>query len=753
MRLPDGRAAGGAGVGRGAGARQSPSRGRREQLAADAGAAPTPSEAPLSYPAGGLAGALSRAIEPLKPGLNASPLPSAVASRTGRYVFANHAYCQLLGRDLARLQELSVADVTHVEDVERDRRALRALAAGQLREHHIRKRYVRVDGSSVEAFTHVGPIIGENGRPIGLVAHVIDAADHPTFEDWSARDGLGFRMLFANNPQPMCICDIETLRFLAVNDAACTQYGYTRRQFRKLTIADIRPPEDRLVLRAHLASANPSTHVSGSWRHLRADGSIIEVEVASREIVYEGRDAVLVSLQDVTDRNRLDRELAQSMLRDPVSGLPNRALFLDRLSQSLIDSGGRPGFVGVLYVDLDSFALINESLGHEAGDQMLAALGERLTERLPDGCSAGRIAGDEIAVYAVGLPGRASVLQLARHLQEIIGEPFCISERTEVHLTACVGVMIPSEQCGDAATLVRNAALAVEQAKRAGTGQVACLDEHSLPSERRRSVGARHELRTAIETGQIEVHYQPVVSLSEQAIVGVEALARWRHPQRGLVSPEEFIPVAEETGLIVPLDRVVLQQACRDAAVWPELGPEGMPFAVSVNISARQLGEERVTRLVADALRETGLNPRRLALEITETVLIDYGEAVVAQLAQVRSLGVHLALDDFGSGYSSLSQLDRVPFNVVKLDRSFVTGMTSNSRRQSIVASVLRLAEDIGLHVVAEGVESDVEEAVLIGLGARFAQGFYYHRPMCASRLRAHLWGELSTPRADTRGS
>ena len=687
--------------------------------------------------------ALLRALEQLEPGLNASPLPSAVASLAGRYVFANPEYCRLLGRDLVRLRELSVADVTHPEDVERDRRALRAVSADQLCEHHIRKRYLRPDGGAVEAFTHVGAVRDASGRPIGLLAHVVDAVDHPA-EGRPLSEDVGFRLLFVNNPQPMWIFDLQTLRFLAVNDAACARYGYTREQFLALTILDIRPPEDRPVLRAHVASASPGVRGSSGWRHCCADGRMMEVEVTSHELVYEGHDAVLVTVQDVTDRNRLERELTQQALRDPVTGLPNRALFLDRLGQTLAASGAHPGVVGVLYIDLDGFRLVNESLGHESADRLLAELAGRLVERVPVGVSVGRIAGDELAVCAVSVPDLAAAGALAHQLLEIIAEPFRALDGGEISLTACAGVVIASEQERDPATLMRNAALAVEQAKRAGAGQVACLDDHAPRASRRHILTARHELRRAIETGQIEVHYQPVVSLSAQCIVGAEALVRWQHPQRGLLSPAEFVPLAEETGLILPLGRVVLEQACRDASFWPELGPEGKPFAVSVNASARQLHEEQLPPLVQRVLEETGLNPARLALEITETVLVDQDAELVGQLAAVRGLGVHLAIDDFGTGYSSLTQLDRIPFNVLKVDRSFVTGMTSNIRHQSIVASIIRLAHELDLHVIAEGVESEIEAAALTRLGARFAQGFHYHHPM-----PARLLTDLLQPTAD----
>ncbi|MHB1510148.1 MAG: putative bifunctional diguanylate cyclase/phosphodiesterase [Acidimicrobiales bacterium] len=671
-------------------------------------------------------------LEPLVPGVQASPLPTAVVSITGRYLFANPPYCSLLGRDLEQLRDLSVADVTHPEDAARDGRALWAVARGHLSEHQIRKRYLRPDGTVVDALVHVGAVRDADGRPVALIANVLDVTGQPEDSGGSLCEERSFRLLFAANPQPMWIYDLETLRFLEVNDAACAHYGYTRKQFRSRTIADIRPADHVQALRTHATASRPALQHSGVWRHLRADGREIEVEVVSHELVFDGRDAVLVSAQDVTERNLFERQLMHQALHHPLSGLPNLALFLDRLGQAI--AAGEDGVVGVLYVDLDDFQLVNESLGHEGGDAVLAALGARLAASFPAGITVGSITREKLAICAGGLPDASGATALARRVQAVIAEPIVADGGTEISLSACVGVTTAAGPDADPALLVRDASLAAAQAKQVGAGQVAILDKEARPATFGR-LGARHALRQAIETGQIKVHYQPVVSLATGEIVGAEALARWAHPERGLVSPTEFIPLAEETGLIVALGRTVLETACRDAARWPNAATSGAALGVSVNVSGRQLRDGHLVELARQVLVDTGLDPARLALEMTETVLIDHGEAVSIELAALRDLGVHLSLDDFGTGYSSLTHLDRLPFDIVKIDRSFVTGMHGDPRHQAIVSGVISLAEALGLTVVAEGVETDVEAADLAGLGAKFAQGYHFFAPMPAGQL------------------
>ncbi len=466
--------------------------------------------------------AILDAIATMAPGLRASPLPTAVSSLDGRFLFANLAYCQLLGRSLEQLLELGVADVTHPEDATRDTRALRALAEGHLDEHQIHKRYLRPDGSAVRAWTHVGVLRDEDQRIIAMIAHALEMGWVQHGNDRSAgpvplQSERSFHLFFATNPQPMWIYDLETLRFLEVNDAACAHYGYSRREFLQRSIADVRATQDPPGLQAELADAHDRHPPSGIWRHRRRDGQVIEVDIVCHEVVFDGRDAALVAIQDVTERNVLERQLIHQALHDSLTGLPNRALFLDRLGQAL-STMAAGGIVGILYVDLDGFQLVNQSLGHEEGDALLAALGGRLHAALGPDITVANIAGEEFALLAPGLSDISGARQLAQRVQSIIGEPMRTAGGEQVSLSACVGVAVASWADADPSDLVRDAAIAAARARDVGPGQISIADAQGCPPTLRR-LTARHELRQAIETGEIAVYYQPVVSLHDGHIV------------------------------------------------------------------------------------------------------------------------------------------------------------------------------------------------------------------------------------------
>jgi diguanylate cyclase (GGDEF)-like protein/PAS domain S-box-containing protein len=673
-------------------------------------------------------------LQALVAGVEASPLATAVTDLEGRFLLANAAYCRLLGRSLAQLRELTVADVTHPEDVARDQRALRAVAHGRIARHEIRKRYLRPDGSVVEGVAYVRAVRDGGGRLVGLLGHVVELSDGPPVACSTLSEERSFRLLFLANPQPMWICDAETLRFLEVNDAACAHYGYPREELLGRTLLDLRVPEGGEPSDRGTAAPSGVAEPAATWRLRAGDGRVLEVEAVTHPLVFEGRDALLVTTEDVTERNLLERELMRQALHDPLTGLPNRALFLDRLGQALGSIPSQGGLVGVLYVDLDGFGLVNGSFGHEAGDLVLAGLGARLAAALPPEVTVGSIAGEEFAVVASGLPDRRAAEELAERVQRLVGEPVLVCGGVEIALSCCVGVTTASAPT-DPVELVRDAALAAAQAKQAGAGQIAVTGERARPSAIGR-LTLRHALRRAIEGGEIEVFFQPIVALEDQSIVGAEALVRWSHPERGLIAPAEFVPLAEETGLVVPLGRLVLERACEEAARWPHRPRGSPPLAVTVNVSGGQLRRGGFASVVAEVLDRTGLEPSRLALEITETVLLGHSAVVAEELATLRDLGVHVALDDFGTGYSSFVYLDRFPIDALKVDRSFVRGIHDDHRHRAIVEAMLSLARTLGLVVVAEGVETETEAEDLLALGAQFAQGFLFFAPMPADRVR-----------------
>jgi len=400
-------------------------------------------------------------------------------------------------------------------------------------------------------------------------------------------------------------------------------------------------------------------------------------------------------------------------------------LLSDRLGQAIERQGCRSGEVAVLFFDLDRFAVVNESLGHGAGDELLVAVAERLRSSLRPGDTVARFGGDEFVVVCEDLQGSEQTEQIVTRVAGTLAAPFSVGG-SDIYVTASVGVAMAST--GDAEAVLRNAGTAVRRAKELGRNCYAIFDD----ALRARSVirlELDRDLHSALARGELRVEYQPIFNVEDLRIVGAEALLRWDHPSRGPVSPVEFIPMAEETGLIVPVGAFALRTACEQVSRWDAAGITGPDFEISVNLSARQMGDPALVALVQATLAESGILPRRLCLEITETALMQDVDSAVAILDSLKRLGVRLALDDFGTGNASLNYLSRFSVDVLKVDRTFVSGLGHDCGDYAIVASVVSMAASLGLSVVAEGVETEVQLEELERLGCGNAQGFLLARP------------------------
>jgi len=438
------------------------------------------------------------------------------------------------------------------------------------------------------------------------------------------------------------------------------------------------------------------------------------------------------TLEDITDRERTEAHLTHQALHDPVTGLPNRILFLDRVGMALARTRRSGGEVAVLFMDLDRFKLINDSLGHEAGDRLLRTTAARLDEALRESDSVGRLGGDEFAVLCeVKVPDEA--VMIAERIAASLAEPVDLDTEQMV-VSASIGIAL-SDGTATPADMLEKADAAMYRAKERGKARVELYDE-SMRANTLRRLQVESALRTAIDREQLVVYFQAEIGLADGSITGAEALVRWRDPARGLVSPGEFIPVAEETGLIVPLGAWVLREACQQAA---KLSADGRNIKIGVNLSTRQLAHPGLVQLVADTLEETGVNPAALCLEITETVLMQDADRAVVLLEELKSLGVTLSLDDFGTGYSSLSYLQRFPVDIVKVDQSFVGGLVDRAGDASIVAAVRDVTRSLGLGIVAEGIETPEQLERLRALGYEKGQGYLFARPGPAEGLHELL--------------
>ena len=416
----------------------------------------------------------------------------------------------------------------------------------------------------------------------------------------------------------------------------------------------------------------------------------------------------------------------EEMLHEPLTGLPGRTVLLHRLGLALERLDGRSAALAVMVLDLDRFKRVNDTLGHSAGDRLLVVAGRRIAGCVRAGDTVARLGGDEFAVLCENVADESEALAIGRRIGSALDQSFAL-DGAELDCRASLGIVFTNCAARSAEVLLADADAAMYRAKSSRRGSCVLFDE-AMRIEDGARLATEAALRAGLDRDELRVVYQPIVDRRTGDAVGMEALVRWQHPERGLVSPIDFIPVAEQSGLIVPLGRWVLEQACAEAASW---GPEG-PY-VSVNLSARQIAQHDLVATVAEVLADSGLEPERLGLEVTESVLLDESESPADTLCGLKALGVRLLLDDFGTGYSSLSYLKRFPIDVLKVDRSFIASLGDGTEDDTIVAAVVGMARGLGMSVVAEGVETEQQLARLGVLGCQLAQGFYFAAPQPAA--------------------
>ncbi len=567
---------------------------------------------------------------------------------------------------------------------------------------------------------------------LALLSQSLTARDNVRLQAAQAerRSESRFRSLVQNSLDLIVVIDeLGHVRYVAPSAEGILRRGVDDLHDRPF--AELVHPEDRLRARVFLSHASlvPGASPPAELR-VGEPGRWIAMEALATNLLADREIGGLVlTLRDIRERKALEQQLIHRALHDPLTGLANRALFGDRLRRARQLSQHDGTRFAVVVADLDDFKTVNDSLGHGSGDQVLVEMARRLREVVRETDTAARLGGDEFALLLEGVAGEAPVRQTAETLLAAANQPFPVGSR-EVRLAASVGVALSSPELSDDEVL-RQADLALYHAKELGKGRLAVFAPGMASAMLRRHT-LESELRESLERGELHLVYQPLVSLRSARVVGAEALVRWRHPQRGTVPPAEFIDLAETSGLIEPLGRWVVDEACRQAALWNRDATR--PFHVGINLSVRQLHDPRIVDQVASALAAAGLAPGNLVCEITETLLARDPLAATARLHELKAAGVRLALDDFGTGYSSLGRLRELPIDILKIDRSFARDLGSPGGT-ALAGAIVELGKAIGLLVVGEGIETSEQAAVLRALRCDVGQGFHFGRPVEADEL------------------
>lgn len=543
-----------------------------------------------------------------------------------------------------------------------------------------------------------------------------------------------YRVLFEDNPHPMWIFDIDTLRFLKVNDAAISRYGYSQEEFCSMSLRDIRPQEEVEALEQTVASSSNSESVliSGPWTHILRDGRRIQVEVSSHSIRFEGRLARFSLVQDVTERQQLHQQLLHQAHHDMLTGLPNRLLLLDRMEQALASAARRHRKVAVICLDLDRFKQINDTYGHAVGDLCLREMAERLRSRLRATDTVARSGGEEFTIVAGDLATVTDAERIADDLLHSVRKPFVV-DQYPIDMTGSFGIALFPDHGEDAATLWRSADAAMYRVKRSGGNQFV-LVSHEISQSTAEANELEIYMRRALKEGGFEMYYQPEYGVDGR-LRALEALLRLRHPRLGMVSPDRFIPIAEESGLIVPLGNWILREVCRQGREWRRSGTA--IERIAINVSPLQFMRMDFSRQVREVLAELDVDPASLEIEMTETTVMRNLDDVARQMRDLADLGVQFAVDDFGTGYSSLRHLHQLPIQTLKIDKSFIERLCESNGTAALVQAILSLAHSLGLRVVAEGVENLEQMHALIGMECDLMQGYLFARPQPASGIPA----------------
>lgn len=674
-------------------------------------------------------------------------------SAQGRLLTANPALARMFGYDSPEALLNAVQDVNtdlYVDRQARERLLLALSETDEISGFEVMVR--RRDGNIIWISENIRVLRDARGKVERYEGSAMDITERRAAEMEASRQRARFRQLFENSPLAIMLVNTDGL-ILNVNPAFTETFGHPGDQVRGQRGRALLVPEElHAESKAFHQSILQGRSIHKESRRRHADGRTVPVSIVGYPLNVDGQMAGAYYIyQDITERKTFERQLSHQAFHDALTALPNRSLYMERLAHALERRKRREGYhFAALMIDLNRFKRINDTHGHQAGDQLLVSIGLRLLSCIRTVDTVARLGGDEFAVLLEEFESSREVIQVADRISRMLDEPVTLDGQ-EMHTGASIGIVLDTRGYEHAEDILRDADIAMYKAKERNRPRL--VFNRRMHTQAARLGRMESEMRRDLDAGRFVLHYQPIYAAAHGGLQGFEALVRWDHPERGLIGPMDFIPLAEETGLIIPLGRWVLREACRQMAQWRTEAVCGDDVSISVNISARQFAQADLVEFIEATLTEEGLSPCFLKLEITESVLMQDAEIAANKLRRLREMGIKLMIDDFGTGYSSLSYLQRFPVDYLKIDRSFISGGNSELENREIVGTIISLARNLGLRVVAEGVEEQGQYDMLRQMNCDDVQGFMFSRPVGAPQaedlLEAYIASRRKTQAAE----
>lgn len=646
----------------------------------------------------------------------------------------NEHACKMYG--FTRNEFIGKSLKTISKDVARGREYIEKLLA-RVEQETLESVHFHKNGSPLNVMLNATVIEFQDQKSILCI--IRDVTQHAQANAALRKSEKKFRTLIENMTEGLLEVD-QNERIIFTNARFCEMTGYSQAELLGQKASEFLLDEEGREI-VHQANLRRLGGVSDTYelKIVKKNGEPLWVLVGGVPLTdSDGKIVGSMGIHtNITERKRVEEKLLHNAMHDALTGLPNRALFLEHLRRVMSRGTFKEKSFAVLFLDFDGFKLINDSLGHAAGDTLLKLIAGRLEGLLRGNDIVARLGGDEFTILLDELNEPEDVLNVVRRIQDILTRPFSLGGR-DVFISASIGIALKDEKYRMPEEILRDADIAMYRAKSAGKARHEIFN-HEMHEQVNKRLRLETELRLALERGEFRVFYQPIMHLTTNRLIGFESLVRWFHPERGIVMPNDFIPVAEETGLIVPMGEWVLRESCRQIGEWQKRYPERKDLHISVNLSCKQFIQHDLADRVAAILLETGLDARHLRLEVTESHVMENSQMAINIMNKLRELGVRLSIDDFGTGYSSLSYLQRLPIDFLKIDRSFVDVMNATMENSEIVKAIVMLAKNLGMDVIAEGIETEEQAASLINLECTFGQGFFYSKPTDAAQAELIL--------------